>query len=321
MRSIGPDLRRAATAALTGLAMVMASAASAEPEVKVIRFVGVPSAGSMIVWVARDQGFFKEEGIDLRAASDLAAGLVTDNILGGEADMVYGGATAMLIPYAKGAPLVSIAHTDHTALWELIVHGDSPYKTLADLKGKSISMIAPNSQCALALRAMFDRNGWPKDFLKFTVVAPPDQVAAFGAKRVDGSCVFDPYRLQLIKQFGGRVVWSIREISVGDISGTLIVHRDFAAKNPKTVAAIQRAVGKAAEVANRDPEVVYAALARALKRNVEDVREYALPLYANPPSMPDAVRKIADALYKYGFVPAPIDVAGFDRSVPADHKQ
>jgi NitT/TauT family transport system substrate-binding protein len=313
-------LRHAATAVCAGLAACFAATAAAQPEIKQIRFVGVPSAGSMVVWVARDQGFFREEGLELRLAGDLAAGLVTDNILGGQADMVYGGVTAMLMPYAKGAPLVSIAHTDHTARWELVVHADAPYRSLADLKGKTIGMIAPNSQCALALRSVFERNGWPKDFLKFTVVPPPDQVAAFGARRVDGSCMFDPYRLQMIKQFGGRAVWSIKEAHVGDVSGTLIVHRDFANRNPNTVRAIQRAVGKAADLANTSPEVVYAALATALKLDVAAVREFSLPRYANPPSLPAAVREIADALYKYGFVPAPIDVDGFDRSELAPRK-
>src|SRR3954452_3126446 len=105
MRSI--RRRHAVMAVCAGLAACLAATASAQPETKQIRFVGVPSAGSMVVWVARDQGFFREEGLDLRLAADLAAGLVTDNILGGQADMVYGGVTAMLMPYAKGAPLVS----------------------------------------------------------------------------------------------------------------------------------------------------------------------------------------------------------------------
>lgn len=288
------------------------------PEVKSIRFVGVPSAGSMIIWIARDKGFFAEEGLDVRATGDLAAGLVTDNIIGGQAEMVYGGLTSMLMPYFRGAPIVSIGNTDYSSLWELIVHGDSPYKSLADLKGKTVAVIAPNTQCVLALRTMFERNGWDKDFLKFTVVPPPEQVAAFGARRVDASCMFDPYRLQMTRQFGGRAIWSIKEADVGGgVSGTLVMHRDFAAKNPNTVAAIQRAVGKAAEAANRDPEIVYAALATALKRDVAAVRDIALPKYANPPSMPQAVQEVATALHRYGFITVPPDVSKFDRSVLA----
>jgi NitT/TauT family transport system substrate-binding protein len=297
------------------LAACLASGAAAEPEVKTIRFVGVPSASSMVVWIARDQGYFKEEGIELKVQNDLAAGLVTDNILGGQADMVYGGVTTMLMPYSKGAPLTSIATTDYDSVWELIVHKESPYQTLADLKGKTISVLAPNTGCVLSLRLAFEKNGWPKDFFKFTVVAPPDQVAAFGAKRVDGTCMFDPYRMQMKNQFGGRGIWTIAEAPVGhNVTGNLIVHRDFADKNPNTLKAIQRAIGKAAIKANADPELVYAALAGALKQDVSAVRGITLPKYASPPSRPDDVKEIADALHRYGFVATPIDVAGFDRS-------
>src|SRR5262245_52038555 len=186
-----------------------AAQAQGQPEVKVVRSVGVPSAGSSLIWIARDKGFDKEEGIEIRPQADLAAGLVTDNILGGQAEMAYGGITTMLIPYSKGAPLVMVATTDYGTLWELLVHQDNPYQKLEDLKGKSISVIAPNTICVLALRRAFELNGWPKDFAKFTVVAPPDQVAAFGAKRVDASCMFDPMRTQMRSQFGGRAIWSI----------------------------------------------------------------------------------------------------------------
>jgi NitT/TauT family transport system substrate-binding protein len=306
----------AAAVAATAMA-VAATAAQAQPETKVIRFVGVPSAGSSVVWIARDKGFDKEEGIEIRPQADLAAGLVTDNILGGQAEMAYGGITTMLIPYSKGAPLVLVATTDYGTLWELLVHQDNPYQKLEDLKGKTISVIAPNTICVLALRRAFELNGWPKDFAKFTVVAPPDQVAAFGAKRVDASCMFDPMRTQMRSQFGGRAIWNILDpkyIVADSLGGGLMMHRDFVAKNPKAVAAIQRAIDKAARAANADPEVVYATLANATRQDVANLRKIALPKYASPPSIPEGVREMAELLYKYEFVTQPIDVTGFDRS-------
>jgi ABC-type nitrate/sulfonate/bicarbonate transport system substrate-binding protein len=183
------------------------------------------------------------------------------------------------------------------------------------MKGKTIAVIAANTSCVLAMRNYFALNGLPADFLKFTVVSPPDQVAAFAAKRVDASCMFDPFRLQMQKQFGGRAIWHIREGRFGkNVDGNLVMARDFVEKNPKTVAGIQRAVGKAADEANRDPEIVYTALAAALKRDVSAVREMSLPKFASPPSMPEEVKLVADALHRFGFVDKPIDVTGYDRS-------
>ena len=294
-----------------------AAQAQGQPEVKVVRSVGVPSAGSSLIWVARDKGFDKEEGIEIRPSPDLAAGLVTDNVLGGQAEMAYGGITTMLIPYSKGAPLVLIATTDYGTLWELLVHQDHPYQKLEDLKGKTISVIAPNTICVLALRRAFELNGWPKDFAKFTVVAPPDQVAAFGAKRVDASCMFDPMRTQMRERFGGRAIWNILDpkyIIADSLGGGLMMRRDFVTKNPNTVTAVQRAIDKAAKAANADREVVFSTLAAATRQDVANLRRIALPKYASPPSIPHGVKEMADLLYKYEFVTQPIDVAGFDLS-------
>jgi NitT/TauT family transport system substrate-binding protein len=305
-------------AALPALTVWAAAGLSAPPEVKTVRFVAAPGTASAIVLVARDQGHFEREGIELKALNDMAAGLVVDNILGGHAEMVYGGITTMLMPYTKGAPLVSIASTDHNTAYELIVHKDSPYRKIEDLKGKTIAVIAPNTLCVLAMRRIFEQNGWAKDFAKFTAVAPNDQVAAFGAKRVDASCMFDPYRMQMMRQFGGRSIWNSADGQIANgISGTLIMGRAFVEKNPNTVAAIQRAVGKAAVDANADPDLIYRALATAIRQDISAVRGMAMPTFSNPPSRPDDVKQIAELLHRYGFVNAPIDVSGFDRSSPA----
>lgn len=317
---ISRNLRAMLTALAAGATLALGAAgAVAQPETKVVRFLGVPSVSAMPTWIARDKGFFEQEGIELRIQSDRAAGLVTDSILSGHVDMVYGGVTTLMIPYSKGAPLASVATTTYDAIWEVMVLPDSPYNKIEDLKGKTVAVIAANTSCVLALRSYFERNGLPADFLKFTVVSPPDQVAAFAARRVDASCMFDPFRLQMRKQFGGRAIWHIKEGSIGkrSIDGNLVMHRDFVNKNPKTVAAIQRAIGKAADAANADHELVYATLATALKRDVASVREMSVPKFASPPSMPDDVRAIAEALHRFGFVDKPIDVAGWDRSVSA----
>ena len=300
--------------ALAAVAASAGSVAAQAPEHKMIRFVAVPSAGSSLVWIARDSGFDKEEGIEIQIQRDLAAGLITDNIIGRSAEMVYGGAATMLFPYARGAPLKMIAITDADSRWEVIVHPDSGFNSIADMKGKSVSVIAPNSMCVVALRRTFELHGLPRDHLKFQAVAPPDQVAAFGAKRVDGSCMFDPYRLQMMSQFGGKSIWSILDpkYNIGkSLGGSLVVHREFAEKNPNTVAAIQRAIDKAAKAALARPELVYATVASALKQDVEQVKRIALPRFLSPPTAPAELKEIADAIHKYGLLDKPIDVAGF----------
>ena len=305
----------AACSALAGLVAAGIGPALAQaPETRVIRFVAVPSAGSSLVWIAAEKGFDKEEGIEIQIRRDLAAGLVTDNIIGRNAEMVYGGVATMLFPYARGAPLKMIAITDAESRWEVIVHTDSGFNSILDMKGRTVSVIAPNSMCVVALRRAFELHGLPRDHMKFAAVAPPDQVAAFGARRVDGSCMFDPYRLQMMSQFGGKSIWSILDpkYNIGkSLGGSLVVHRELAEKSPNTIAAIQRAIDKAAKAAIASPELVYTTVAGALKQDVEQVKRIALPRFLSPPTAPGELKEIADAIHHHGLIDKPIDVAGF----------
>jgi ABC-type nitrate/sulfonate/bicarbonate transport system substrate-binding protein len=168
----------------------------------------------------------------------------------------------------------------------------------------------------LALKRAFEIDGLAKDHFKFTVVAPPDQVAAFGAKRVDGSCMFDPMRTQMRTRFGGRPIWSILDPKynvAGSLGGGLVMRRDVIDKSPRAVVAIQRAIDRAARAANADKEVVFQTLAKATKQSVENVRKISLPTYASPPALRDGNKQMMELMIKYGFFKK-LDLAAFDRT-------
>jgi len=314
-------IRRTLTAAAAAAIFATGAAVAAEPEVKTIRFLGNPSAGSAVVWIAKEKGYFADEGIDLTIERDFAAGLVTDSLLSGAVDMVYGGVMTMMMPYAKGAPLALIASTDYDTAWEVLVPETSQASSLEDLRGKTIAVISPRTMCVLALKRAAEQNGWPEDTFKFTVAAPTDQVAAFGAGRLDATCIHDPVRTQIKAQFGGKPVWNMLEPAsntiAGSIGGGLVVQQSFVDANPNTVAAIQRAVGRAGEEATRNPDAVYEALAAATEQSVDKLKTIALPKYAVPPSLSPQIRELAEAIHKYGLSPTPIDTAAFDRTAPA----
>jgi NitT/TauT family transport system substrate-binding protein len=295
------------------------SAFSAEkgiPEKQSLRFVGVPSATSIPIWLAAKKGYFHDEGIDVDLQINRAIGMIADNVIGGHADVVYGGVSTMLVAFSKKAPIVSIATVDYASEWDLLVRADSPVQSIADLKGKTVAVIAPNSTCVLSLRRELEARQLPPDYVKFLLLAASEHVAAFGARRIDATCTFDPYRSQLVRQFGARKIWSTSDRPVGsNVTGNLIVHKDFVVSYPKTVLALQRAIARANRYANANPEEVYSLLAEVLKQDLSEARDLQLPKYADPPSRNADIVEIAIALQNYGFVSGPIDVTSFDRSV------
>lgn len=317
--SIRQGPRRLCRLLAIAAALAIGSAATAaEPEVKSVRFIGNPSAGSAVVWLAVEKGYFKEEGVDFQPQRDFAAGLVTDNLLAGEADAVWGGITTLMRAYSKGAPIALIANGDYDTNWEVLVHGDSGYQSIEDLKGKSIAVISPSTYCVLALQHTAEVNGWPKDSFKFTVLAPTDQVAAFGAKRVDATCIWDPLRSQIKEEFGGRAVWSNLEPASNNVAraigGGMVVTKEFADKNPNTVAALRRAIARANEEGNSNPQAVRDVLAQVTQQDVDKLSKVHLPKYATGASLPAENAELARIMRDYGFVSQPVDLAAFDRT-------
>ncbi|MHA7778019.1 ABC transporter substrate-binding protein [Roseibium sp. M-1] len=292
--------------------------AEGAPEVTDIRFVGLPSAGSSIVWIAAEHGYFEDEGIKFEAQRDMAAGSVTDNLLSGSSDVVWAGISGLIQAASKGAPVSLIANVDYDTRWEILVQPDLAIETLQDLGGHSMAVISPNTYCVMALKKLARDQGLPEDHFSFVKLSPADQVAAFGAKRVDSACIFDPMRSQIRKEFAGKVIWSNLDSEDDNIArsigGGLAVTTEFANKNPNTVAAIQRAITRAVQDAKGDPGAVYEALAEATKQDVEKLREIALPSFAYPPSMPDEINEMVDVMYDYGIIKERPDMKNFDRT-------
>ena len=92
------------------------------------------------MFLARDKGFFRDEGIDV----DILAGegsTVTVKLVGnGNADFGYAGADQGLMAYAKGLPVVNIAVIVQKNPAAIIFPAASGIKTLTDLYGKTLGV-------------------------------------------------------------------------------------------------------------------------------------------------------------------------------------
>jgi NitT/TauT family transport system substrate-binding protein len=146
-----------------------------------------PTTTSAMPWaVALEKGFFKDAGADITAIRASA---------GGSADirnMIAGG-----LPYAESAPAAVIAatengaevkivsencHTNANDLW--ITMPNSPVKTLADLKGHSISFTTPQSTGEMLDHLLVAKLGLKNADVKYVATGPFG--AAFVALQTGG---------------------------------------------------------------------------------------------------------------------------------------
>ena len=91
-------------------------------------------------YVAKEKGFYEEEGLDVEikpGGPDIAPEQV---IAGGGADVIVDWMGGALAAREKGVPLVNIAQPFKKAGMELVCPKDGPVKTEADFKGKTLGV-------------------------------------------------------------------------------------------------------------------------------------------------------------------------------------
>jgi NitT/TauT family transport system substrate-binding protein len=128
--------------AVTALLAFFAGSAATSQNLKTITFVQPsPSAiNSFQVYVAIGQGYFKDEGLDVRPQSIDGSGPVLQALASGQAQIGRPGPAPVLKARQRGVDVVFIYNALPVSSFGIVVKKDAKYKSPADLKGKVIGV-------------------------------------------------------------------------------------------------------------------------------------------------------------------------------------
>jgi ABC-type nitrate/sulfonate/bicarbonate transport system substrate-binding protein len=134
-----------------------------------------------------EEGIFKKNNLEIEAtafpgSANLQRGIAADAI-----DIAVGSGPELAF-VAKGNPELGVAAmANQPALLCLITQKDSPVKTVADLKGKLISVSTAGSLTAWLVKELSRQQGWGPDGIKLVGLgATPPQVAAMRTDQTNG---------------------------------------------------------------------------------------------------------------------------------------
>jgi NitT/TauT family transport system substrate-binding protein len=167
------------------LSVLIASAVHAEDKVS-IRLKWLHQAQFAGYYVAKDKGFYKEEGLDV-TINPGGPQLVAENLVAaGTDDFAQGGGMeTTLTGRDKGLPLVAIAAVFPKTPVLLVAKKDSGITRLEDFAGKKVSMWYTGTQ--YIVRAMLRNKGI--DPAKITEVPQPVSMTPFIRNEVSVACV------------------------------------------------------------------------------------------------------------------------------------
>lgn len=264
----------------------------------------LPTADYAPAIIAQQEGFFEKEGLKVTIRNTTTA-TVVPGLLGGEFHISGVNWIAYLLATNRKIDLVTIGELDRGApgYTSFLVRENSDIKSIGDLLGKKVAVVALNGNCDILLNEALRTQGLDYKSVRYLSVPVPDMGPTLVRDGVDAACVPEPL-LSVVKAQGG--VRSVMDLFAGVGDGFPITGfattADFAKKNPNTVAALRRAVDKGRELASKDPARVRAALPTYTAIKPDLAEKLSLPFYPAKTDL-SALSAGIEMMKRFGLLP------------------
>lgn len=271
------------------------------------------------IYMAIENGYFADENIELEQVT-VDAAHVGEAIGADQVDVGMELLGKMLQPIENGLP-IKFTTGVHTGCQKLLVPGDSDIKTVADLKGKNIGV--PGLADAGTLITKRSLNAEDIDIsdgsseVTFTVFSRNDLAQALQNKAVDAIVLGDPQAAVAQDQYGltALIDTATDPTYKDEYCCAAFVTSKLAEENPKAAAAFTRAVQKASQWVQENPdETAKIITEKEYVSGDVDFCAQILKTYNYKPSVQggyDALKQNAEELTKIGVLKEGTDATKF----------
>lgn len=235
--------------------------------------IGVsPSLTASLEYVARDRGYFVEQGLDveIRTYSSGIAGIV--EMLGGSVTASSSTAIPVVLhglarsDFRVVATLASVANDNR-----LVARGDAGIVAVGDLRGKRIGCLK-GGMPQFVLDLLLMKNNMTSHDIFPSFANPAQLVDDLVEKRVDAVVFFGKYLDMVRERLGDNTVFFGDKL-LTELTSYLTMREDFVRRSPEAVESLLRAYIQAERFIASDPDEAMAIVSRGLKMDIAKVRQ------------------------------------------------
>ena len=268
------SLAAAVVLAVTALPMTAFAAKKDGAEEKITKVTLNEVAHSIFYapqYVAIEEGYFEEEGLDLTLVTGFGADKVLTALISGEADIGFMGAEASIYACQEGAtdPAVNFAQLTQRAGNFLVAREEMPDFKWEDLKGKKVLGGRKGGMPEMVFEYILKKNGMDpqKDLTIDQSIDFGSTAAAFTSDDSAAYTVeFEPSATILEKEGAGHVVASLGEASGYVPYTSYSVKTSYMKENPEIIQKFTNALQKGMDyVQSHTPEEIAEVIAPQFK--------------------------------------------------------
>jgi NitT/TauT family transport system substrate-binding protein len=287
-----------------------------KPEKTNITVAAFPAIDSVGLYIAQDKGLFAAQGlhVTIQQFDPTKAPPSTQDLIKGQVGGKYDITAGDYVTYIQNQLGAGMAKTDLRLVAEasflrpnvltVMVNGDSPISQVGQLKGKNVSVNAPNDIGTLLIDSLLESHGLTPGQITYKTVPFPGVVDALTAKKSTLAAAFAPEPF-----VSGGEAAGLQELADLDQGSTqdfpiqgYAVTADWAKKYPNTLKAFTTALSQGQQVADTDRAAVEAALQKYLKIEAQPTAFISLPAF---PLGVDATRlqRVVSAMTRFHLLP------------------
>jgi ABC-type nitrate/sulfonate/bicarbonate transport system substrate-binding protein len=292
----------AAAAVVAVLALPVSMAQAAETVIRVLRS---PVGTFQGLYIAEEQGYFKEAGLKVEVT---VGGAPTQNIAqlqAGQTDVIMSGSFDVVTAASRGLPVLAVLNTQDqgdVATTGLMVPPSSQIKTVADLKGKAIGLPGgiQSTQGLMLLRAL-EKGGLTKDDVR--VVSLPFDAMIESAERGSVDAITPIglfFSIAEAKKF--RPVDGVYEQIKGTPAVIFVSSKSFVTEKADAMKAFNAAMLKAYQYGNAHQDVVRAIDAAQTKMPPDYIKTRYIAPFVGKFQRDVWLKAVAD-MQRFGFIP------------------
>lgn len=223
--------------------------------------VGLLPVGDVApAYIAEDQGYFAEEGIEVTFEVAQGGAAVIPAVISGNYDFGFSNLTSQMVAASQGLPIKTIAPgifstgivgKDSTAT---VVAPDSDITSPADLSGRSVATNTLKNNFVMTASYIVQNDGGDPTQIEWTEIPWPDMTAALLNGNVDAVTLVEPFLSAAIAQGAKPVLWNWADTDPDFLVAGYFTTAQYLEQNPEIVEGFTRAINKARSFADANPD-------------------------------------------------------------------
>jgi len=265
------------------------------------------------IYLGVEKGFFSKRDMDVTLKQAEGGAAIIPAVASKQYQFGFSNVVSLLLAHSQGLPVKIVSNGNNSTgvdgedFAALMVKGDSPIKSAADLEGKTVAANTLQNIVDTTVRASVRKAGGDPAKVKFTALPFPEQPAALQAGQVDAVFVVEPFQ-QAVLADGGRKIAS----SYVDAAPNLTVAAYFATQeligdNPDLVKRFTDAMRESLSYADSHPDEARDIIGSYTKIAPDVIEKVTLPKWPAEVNR-DSVQTLADLALDDGLLEKAADV-------------